>query len=63
MLGIWSWRHSIARGWHWVHERDCEAPTAHEWLIVFRKGEPDTRFALSAKKPRSYPGIAIEDSK
>jgi hypothetical protein len=43
-----------------MHERDCEAPTAHEWLIVFCKGEPDTRFALSAKKPRSCPSIVLD---
>lgn len=53
MIKLWSLRNSIARGAHWVNERDCALATANEWLAVFRKGEPEVTFVLAYSKPKA----------
>lgn len=57
MIGLWSLRYSVTRGWNWVRERDCDAGLAGEWLAVFRRDEPDVTFLVSANRPgKSWKG-------
>jgi hypothetical protein len=51
MINLWSERWSVARGRHWVLERECADATANEWLAVFRNSEPGIRFVLAVRKP------------
>jgi hypothetical protein len=48
---IYSERFSVARGWHWRYERDCNANNRDKWLTVFRSDEPDVRFVAQCRKP------------
>lgn len=52
-LKLYSLRTSIARGAHWVVERECAIATANEWLAVFRKSEPEVTFVLAYSKPKA----------
>lgn len=56
MTKLFALRFSIGYGWQWVHERDCMIATANEWLAVFRKSEPEVKFALADKKPKAPKG-------
>lgn len=47
MIGLYSKRWSVAKGWHWKHERDCFETTADEWLRLFQTDESDVTFRLS----------------
>jgi len=53
MIKLWSLRNSIARGEHWVCERECLEATCNEWLAVFRKSEPEVNFVLATKRPKA----------
>lgn len=50
-ISLWSLRQSIAWGWYWRKERDCQESTANDWLRVFRKDEPEIEFKLAKKCP------------
>ncbi|MHC2284415.1 hypothetical protein ACVIJW_000285 [Bradyrhizobium barranii subsp. barranii] len=52
MIKIWAQRWSVARGMHWVVERECMDSTVNEWLAVFRKAEPAIKFVASTRRPR-----------
>ncbi len=52
MTKIWSIRFSIARGNHYVLERECSVSDAQEWLKIFREDEPNVIFLASFRKPR-----------
>lgn len=52
MTRIWSLRHSIAWGWFWHLERDCELDDAPAWLTVFRTDEPGVAFCEGKRRPR-----------
>ena len=51
-IKIWAQRWSVARGMHWVVERECMDSTVNEWLAVFRKAEPAIKFVASTRRPR-----------
>lgn len=53
MTSIWSLRSSVARGIHWVKERDCTVEEVADWLAVFRKDEPGIAFIEQKNKPSS----------
>ena len=36
----------------WKYERDCDASTAAQWLVVFQKAQPNEVFTLSPTQPR-----------
>lgn len=48
---LWSKRYSVAKGNHWVNEREVNEETAQAWLSVFRKDEPNVLFLVSIRKP------------
>jgi len=48
---IWSKRFSVAKGNHWVAERDCTESNAKEWLAIFQADEPNVLFLASNRKP------------
>ena len=52
MIALYSKRWSVAKGWHWKHERNCEESTSSAWLDVFQQDEPEVEFVLSNKKPK-----------
>lgn len=52
MYTIWSLRHSVARGNHWVAERQSTEENIQAWLKIFRDDEPNVIFIASKKKPR-----------
>ena len=55
-VSIWAWRHSVARGWSWVQEREClNWQEGTRWLEIFTSDEPATRFLLAEHKPRKPP--------
>lgn len=51
-LRLYSKRFSIARGNHWVIEREVTEETCQQWLEIFRKDEPNVLFLVSDKKPK-----------
>lgn len=52
ITGIWSYRHTVARGYDWKLERECHVSESVEWLNIFKKDEPNVQFILSNKKPK-----------
>jgi hypothetical protein len=44
------WRKDPITG-YWKLARTCDIGTAHQWLLVFQKDEPDVTFKLSPKRP------------
>lgn len=52
MLKIWSKRWSVARGNHWVCERDSLPENAQAWLKIFRDDEPNVLFVASKRQPK-----------
>lgn len=52
MIALWSYRFTVARGWHWVRERSCKDSEAPQWLRVFKEVEPTVEFRLSCKEPK-----------
>ena len=52
MITLYSKRWSIAKGWYWKYERECEKSSANEWFNVFQKDEPEVDFVLSNKEPK-----------
>lgn len=50
-MKIWSKRFTVAKGNHWVAERDCTEETAQAWLKIFRDDEPNVLFLASNRKP------------
>lgn len=50
-MKIWSKRFSVAKGNHWVAERDCREEDAQAWLKIFREDEPKVLFIASKRKP------------
>ena len=51
-IKLFSKRNSIARGWYWRLERDCQEDTANAWLEVFKADEPNVEFKLSYTTPK-----------
>lgn len=51
-LTIWSLRTSIARGNHFVAERQCDETDAQAWLKIFREDEPNVLFIACKRKPK-----------
>lgn len=47
MIGLYSKRWSVAKGWHWKYERDCSEENIYEWLRVFQMDEPGVTFRFS----------------
>jgi len=45
------WRKNQVTGL-WKHERTCELGTAHQWLLISQKEEPDAQFKLSPSRPK-----------
>lgn len=54
MYKLWSLRNTIARGNHWVLERECTEENVQEWLKVFRDDEPNVIFVAvkGNRKPK-----------
>lgn len=50
-MKIWSFRYSVAHGYNWVIERECQESGALQWLEIFRKDEPNVLFLASIRKP------------
>ena len=48
-LHLWAYRHPKG----WVKERDVTPDTADQWLAVWQKQEPDVKFTVAAKEPKS----------
>ena len=51
MTKLWSYRWTVAKGYHWKLERECSNDDAKEWLAIFERDEPTIVFKLSASKP------------
>ena len=54
------WKYNAITG-YWVYERDVNEDTAKQWLVVFKKAEPDCLFRLARNKPTGV--TAAEDQK
>lgn len=52
IIGLFSKRFSVAKGWHWRIERVCEADSSEKWLKIFSEDEPGIEFKLSKKLPK-----------
>lgn len=50
-LKLYSRRWSVAKGNHWVVERDVTEDTAARWLALFEKDEPNVLFKVCKRKP------------
>lgn len=50
-LSLWSRRYSVARGWHWAHERYVAEETATFWLRTFQADEPAVEFVNAVARP------------
>ena len=56
MIRLFSLRHSIAKGPHWVCERlIIDEQYANQWLRIFQEDEPSVRFILARKEPKKVP--------
>jgi hypothetical protein len=51
MKVLFSLRYSVARGWHYKHERNAEDAEVQDWLKVFREDEPEVRFFVANRMP------------
>ncbi len=50
-LTLWSLRFSVARGNHWISERNVTEENCQQWLKIFREDEPNVTFVASERKP------------
>lgn len=46
------WRFNRITG-SWVFVRDCSPDNTQAWLEIFKGDEPDERFVVSARRPRT----------
>lgn len=49
-MNIYSKRYSVAKGNHWVIEREVKEEDAQAWLNIFREDEPSIIFIACNKK-------------
>ena len=52
-LKLWAGRITVARGYHFVIEREVTEDTAQQWLKIYRNDEPNVIFIVSATKPKT----------
>jgi hypothetical protein len=52
LISLWSFRFSVAKGFHWQHERECLLSNGLKWLEVYSGDEPGIEFKLSYSKPK-----------
>ena len=49
---LWAYRTDPAYGWRWHLCREVFTNEADQWVNIFQKDEPDTKFVVADKKPK-----------